>query len=144
MSRQPASSRSGSGSCPSPERFTSLALAGLALFASAASEDDPHGAAATAGHYTWHGWIHNISFFVMIFSQVVAYAFLCRRLRQDPNWRGHAKFTLVWAIAVLPALGASFAIQGVLHISAFYVWLLLFPVGWPVLTALRIRRLQGI
>jgi Protein of unknown function (DUF998) len=121
-----------------------LALTGLALFASAATEDDPHSALATAGHYTWHGWIHNISFFVMVFSQVAAYAFLWRRMRQDPSWSGHAKFTLVWAIAVLPALGASFAIGGGLHISAFYVWLLLFPVGWPVLTALRALRLQCI
>ena len=121
-----------------------LGLTGLALFASAATEDDPHSAAAKAGHYTWHGWTHNISFFVMIVSQVVGYALLSRRMRRESGWRGHATFTLVWAIAVLPAAGASFAIQGSLNIPAFYVWLLLFPVGWPVLTALRVRRLQGI
>jgi hypothetical protein len=80
----------------------------------------------------------------MIISQVVAYALLSRRMRRDPSWHGHAKFTLAWAIAALPAAGASFVIGGSLHISAFYVWLLLFPVGWPVLTALRVRRLQGV
>jgi Protein of unknown function (DUF998) len=120
-----------------------LVLTGLALFASAATEDDPRSAAAKAGHYTWHGWTHNISFFVMLVSQVVAYAFLSRRMRRDSSWRGHATFTLLWAIAVLPAAGASFAIQGSLNIPAFYLWLLLFPVGWPALTALRMRRLQG-
>ena len=119
-----------------------LALTGLALFASAATEDDPNTAAAKAGHYTWHGWTHNISFFVMIVSQVVGYAFLSRRMRRESGWRGHATFTLVWAIAVIPAAGASFAIQGSLNIPVFYLWLLLFPVGWPVLTALQMRRLQ--
>jgi Protein of unknown function (DUF998) len=117
-----------------------LVLTGLALFTSAATEDDPHSVAAKAGHYTWHGWTHNISFFVMILGQVMAYAFLSRRMRRDPSWRGHAKFTLVWAVAVIPAAGASIAIQGSLNIPAFYLWLLLFPVGWPVLTALRMLR----
>jgi hypothetical protein len=119
-----------------------LALTGLALFAGAATEDAPNSPAATSGHYTWHGWMHNIGFAVMLFSQLVAYPFLWRRMRRDPRWSGHARLTLTWAIALLPAFLACNALEDLLHISAFYLWLLLFPIGWPLHTAIRLRRLQ--
>jgi hypothetical protein len=47
------------------------------------------------GPRTLHGWIHDLAFVIFVLVLLSALFFLWRRFREDPTWRGHARYTLV-------------------------------------------------
>jgi hypothetical protein len=65
---------------------------------------------------------------------LAAFIFLWRRLRKDPSWGGHARYTLV--TGVLAAL--LLLLPGI----AYYLFLLVV-LAWFEVTALRLWRIQG-
>jgi hypothetical protein len=64
---------------------------------------------------TPHGWIHDLAFVLFALALLSALFFLWQRLRKDPSWRNHARYTL--ATGVLAAL--LLALPGV----AYYLFL---------------------
>ena len=103
----------------------SLAIALMAF------ETDP---IQRTGPRTLHGWIHDVAFVLFVIAVLAAFIFLWRRLRKDPSWRGHARYTLV--TGVLAAL--LLLLPGV----AYYLFLLAV-LAWFEVTALRLWRIQG-
>ena len=51
---------------------------------------------------TLHGWIHDLAFVLFALALLSSLFFLWQRLRKDPLWRNHARYTL--ATGVLAAL----------------------------------------
>jgi uncharacterized membrane protein YidH (DUF202 family) len=51
---------------------------------------------------TLHGWIHDLAFVLFALALLAVLFFLWQRLRKDPPWRNHARYTL--ATGVLAAL----------------------------------------
>ena len=51
---------------------------------------------------TLHGWIHDLAFVLFALALLSALFFLWQRLRKDPLWRNHARYTL--ATGILAAL----------------------------------------
>lgn len=83
---------------------------------------------------TWHGAIHNFAFYLFALSQVLAYLFMFGRFRKDPRWRGYAWYSLTIGMLAL----SIFAIPLPPVFSWFYVWLVLFPLTWLELVAIRL------
>jgi uncharacterized membrane protein len=107
-----------------------LFVAGTAM-ALMAFETDP---IRRTGPRTLHGWVHDAAFVLFVIAMLAAFIFLWRRLRKDPSWRGHARYTLV--TGVLAALGL--LLPGI----AYYLFLLVV-LAWFEVTALRLWRIQG-
>lgn len=72
---------------------------------------------------TLHGWIHDLALLSALF-------FLWRRLRRDPLWQNHARYTLVTGILAVLLL----FLPGV----AYFLFLAAVLL-WIELTALRLR-----
>ena len=51
---------------------------------------------------TLHGWIHDLAFVHFALALLSALFFLWQRLRKDPRWRNHSRYTL--ATGILAAL----------------------------------------
>jgi hypothetical protein len=68
-----------------------LFLAGMAM-ALMGFETDP---IRRTGPRTVHGWIHDLAFVLFVLALLLTFFFLWRRLRKDPRWRSHARYTLV-------------------------------------------------
>jgi hypothetical protein len=47
---------------------------------------------------TLHGWIHDLAFVLFALALLFALYFLWRRLKKDPHWRNHARYTLATGI----------------------------------------------
>jgi hypothetical protein len=107
-----------------------LFVAGTAM-ALMAFETDP---IRRTGPRTLHGWIHDAAFVLFVIAVLAAFIFLWRRLRKDPSWGGHARYTLV--TGVLAAL--LLLLPGI----AYYLFLLVV-LAWFEVTALRLWRIQG-
>jgi hypothetical protein len=108
-----------------------LVLAGVAMVL-AGFETDPD---LSEGPQTWHGMIHELAYFLFVFSLLPAFIFVWWRLRNDPLWRGYGPYTLI---------------TGVLYVFlffrpepvAFYLFLALILV-WIEVMALRLRIVAG-
>ncbi len=86
------------------------------------------------GPRTMHGWVHDLAFVLFVLTLLSALFFLWRRWRDDPLWRGHARYTLV--IGLLAAL--LLPLPGV----AYYLFLVVV-LTWFEVTALRLWRLPA-
>lgn len=107
-----------------------LFTAGAAM-ALMAFETDP---IRRTGPRSLHGWVHDLAFVLLVLALLPALFFLGRRFREDPLWRGHARYTLVTGLlAVLFLL-----LPGV----AYYLFLAVVLV-WFEVTALRLWRLHA-
>lgn len=86
------------------------------------------------GPRTIHGWVHDLAFVLFVLTLLSALFFLWRRWRDNPLWRGHARYTLVTgllAALLLPLPGV-----------AYYLFLAVVLV-WFEVTALLLWRLQA-
>lgn len=83
------------------------------------------------GPRTLHGWVHDAAFAVFVLALVLALLFLWSGMREDPQWRGHARYTLATAIC------ATFLLF--LPGAAYYLFLAVVLV-WLELTAMRLWR----
>jgi len=85
---------------------------------------------------TFHGLVHDLSFFAFLLIQTVMYFFLWRRFRKDKRWQGYDWYCLAMGILALP-LFAGFV--GFLdNHDGFYMWFLLVPLTWLEVIALRL------
>lgn len=87
------------------------------------------------GPRTLHGWVHDIAFALFAVAYVVALLFLWRRMRQDPLWRDHARYTLVTALLAPVCL----LING----PAYYLFLAA-ALLWFELTAVKLWRFSVV
>jgi uncharacterized membrane protein YidH (DUF202 family) len=71
-----------------------LFVAGIAM-ALLAFETDPFD---RAGPRTLHGMVHDAAFVIFVLALVPALFLLWRRMREDPRWRDHARYTLATAM----------------------------------------------
>jgi hypothetical protein len=83
---------------------------------------------------TLHGWVHDAAFAVFVLALVLALFCLWFGMREDPLWRGHARYTLVTATC------ATFLLF--LPGAAYYLFLAVVLV-WLELTAMRLWRLPS-
>lgn len=80
---------------------------------------------------TLHGWIHDLAFVLFVLALLSTLFFLWRRLRRDPLWQSHARYTLVTGVLAAILL----FLPGV----AYYLFLAVVLL-WIELTALRLLR----
>ena len=85
---------------------------------------------------TFHGLVHDLSFFAFLLIQTAMYFFLWRRFRKDERWRRYDWYCLAMGILALP-LFAGFV--GFLdNHDGFYLWFLLVPLLWLEVIALKL------
>ena len=104
-----------------------LCVAGLAM-ALLAFETDP---LDRTGPRTLHNFIHDAAFVLFVLSLLPALFLLWRRMRKDPFWRGHARYTLATALVA----SACLVLPGV----AYYLFLAAV-LAWFEATAIKLRR----
>lgn len=85
---------------------------------------------------TFHGLVHDLSFFAFLLIQTAMYFFLWRRFRKDERWRGYAQYSLVVGVAALPLFVFFNSILD--SHDGFYMWFLLVPLAWLEVVALRL------
>jgi hypothetical protein len=111
-------------------------LAGLAIVTSMFTTDGTSGTPST-----WHGYIHGLSFIVMLFSTLIGSLVLAFQLRNNPQWRPVAAVAVVVPIVIIVTLVLSGAVKqagGLLGIAT-----LLVIFGWYELLALRLLTLTS-
>ena len=77
-----------------------LSLSGAAM-ALLAFETDP---IRRTGPRSWHGLVHDAAFVVFALALLLALLFLWRRMRKNPGWRRHARYTLATAFVCAACL----------------------------------------
>ncbi|HVS50563.1 MAG TPA: DUF998 domain-containing protein [Candidatus Dormibacteraeota bacterium] len=90
---------------------------------------------------TWHGYIHGLAFFLMLFSTLIGSLALATQLRDNPQWRPVALVSVpvpVVIVAVLVLSGAVKQAGGLLGIVS-----LLVIFGWHELLAVRLLTLTS-
>ena len=85
---------------------------------------------------TFHGLVHDLSFFAFLLIQTAMYFFLWRRFRKDERWRRYALYSLVVGVAALPLFVFFNSILD--SHDGFYMWFLLVPLTWLEVVALRL------
>lgn len=110
---------------------TSLLFVAGAAMALMAFETDP---IQRTGPRTLHGWVHDAAFVIFVLVLVLALFLLWRGMRDDPLWRGHARYTLATGLCATLLL----FLPGV----AYYLFLIVVLV-WIELTAMRLWRLSS-
>ena len=83
---------------------------------------------------TLHGWIHDLAFVLFVVALLPALFLLWQRLKKDPLWQGHARYTLVTGLLAAMLL----FLPGV----AYYVFIAVV-LAWFEVTAIRLWRLAG-
>ena len=83
------------------------------------------------GPRSLHGLIHDASFVVFTAALLLALIFLQRRMAREPNWRGHARYTLATTLVAAACL----FVGGL----AYYLFLAAV-LAWLETTALRLLR----
>ena len=113
-----------------------LALLGLALMTSAFPTDFFYRPLTDHSPVSWHGWIHDVSFYVVmllgVLPSTIAFALNARR---SPVWRRWALPTLVVPLTLFASL------FGVIPAPWGFYLLLLALFVWIGLTGNRLRRL---
>ncbi len=108
-----------------------LFVAGIAM-ALLAFETDPMD--DRAGPRTPHGMVHDAAFVLFVIALVPALFLLWRRMREDPRWRDHARYTLATALIA----SACLVLAGV----AYYLFLAAV-LAWFEVTAVKLRRTEA-
>lgn len=80
---------------------------------------------------TLHGALHDGAYILLGLTLLPAMLVFARRFQSDPAWRGHARYTVVTLLVIVP----SFVIKGV----AFYLFLIGILL-WIEITAIRLWR----
>jgi hypothetical protein len=108
-----------------------LVLAGVAM-ALAGFKTAPD---LSGGPQNWHSLIHDLAYFLFVFSLLPAFFLLWCRFRRDPLWRGYGLYTLITGVLYV-----------LLFLSpepvAFYLLLALILV-WMEVMAIQLRFLAG-
>jgi hypothetical protein len=107
-----------------------LFVAGMAM-ALMGFETDP---IRRATPRTLHGWIHDLAFVLFVLALLSTLFLMWLRLRRDPLWQNHARYTLVAGILA--------AILLLLPGVAYYLFVAVVLL-WIELTAIRLWRLSG-
>ena len=113
-----------------------LTIMGAALMTSAFPTDFFYRPAADHAPVSWHGWIHGVSFYVLmllgVLPSTIAFAINARRSR---TWRR-------WALPTLLVPATLFASMfGVVPAPWGFYLLIVVWMGWVAATGLRLRRL---
>ena len=87
-----------------------------------------------AGPRTPHGMVHDAAFVLFVIALVPALFLLWRRMREDPRWRDHARYTLATALIA----SACLVLAGV----AYYLFLAAV-LAWFEVTAVKLRRTEA-
>lgn len=90
---------------------------------------------------TWHGWIHSISFLLLLFSTLVGSLALAFQLRNNPHWRPVAMVSVAVPVVIIAVLVLSGAVKqagGLIGIVS-----LLVIIGWYELLAVRLLTLPS-
>lgn len=103
-----------------------LFVAGSAMALLAFETDPIH----RTGSRSWHGLVHDAAFVVFAAALLLSLLALWRRMRTDPKWRRHARYTLATAIVCAACL----VLPGV----AYYLFLAA-ALAWIWATALKLR-----
>jgi hypothetical protein len=82
---------------------------------------------------TLHGLIHDLAFVLFVLALLFALFFLWRRLRKDPLWRSHARYTLVTGIVAT----LLFLLPG----AAYYVYFAVV-LAWISITGYNLWRVS--
>jgi hypothetical protein len=77
------------------------------------------------GPRTLHGWVHDLSFVLVIASLVPSFFFLWRRMERNPLWKGYARYTLITGLLAI----SLFLLPG----PAYYLSLILILIWIEVL-----------
>lgn len=101
-----------------------LSVAGAAM-SLLALETDP---IRRTGPRSWHGFVHDVAFVVFALSLLLALLVLWLRMRREPTWRPHARYTLATAVVCAACL--------VLPGIAYYGFLLA-ALAWIEATAIK-------
>jgi hypothetical protein len=107
-----------------------LFVAGIAM-ALMGFETDP---IQRTGPRTLHGLIHDLAFVLFVLALLPAFFFLWRRFREDPAWRGHARYTL--------ATGMTATLLLLLPGAAYYLFIFVVLI-WISITGARLWRSTG-
>ena len=102
----------------------SLSVAGAAM-SFLAFKTDP---IRRTGPRTGHGFVHDAAFVVFALALLLSLLLLSRRMRKDPKWRRHARYTLATAVACAACL----VLPGV----AYYGFLIA-ALAWIEATAIK-------
>jgi hypothetical protein len=119
--------KGGRGSWTGP----ALLLTAGAAMALMGFETDP---IRRTGPRTPHGLIHDLAFALFVLALLPAFFFLWRRFREDPAWRGHARYTL--------ATGMIATLLLLLPGAAYYLFIFVVLV-WISITGARLWRSTG-
>lgn len=103
-----------------------LSLSGFAMALLAFETDPIH----RTGPRSWHGLVHDAAFVAFAFALLLSLLVLSHRMRGDPGWRRHARYTLATAVVC----AACFLLPGV----AYYLFLVA-ALTWIEATALKLR-----
>jgi hypothetical protein len=112
---------------------------GLAMLLSTFIVDPYDPITGTPLVHTWHGTIHTNAFNLFALSFILACLTMTWRFRKDPRWRGYTWYSLAVGVVAFPV----FAIPLPPIFSWFYVWLLVFPLAWLELVAIRLWKEAG-
>lgn len=108
-----------------------LSLSGVAM-ALLAFETDP---IRRAGPRSWHGLVHDAAFVVFALSLLLALLVLWLRMRREPTWRPHARYTLATAVVCAACL--------VLPGFAYHLFLAA-ALAWIEATALKLGAFRRV
>lgn len=108
-----------------------LAVVGVAMVL-AGLKTDPD---ISGGPQSWHGLIHGIAYLLFVFSLLPSFFFLWWRMRKDPLWRGHGRYTLITGVVMVMLFLTPWSLS-------FYFFLALM-LAWVGVTALRLRSLTA-
>jgi hypothetical protein len=108
-----------------------LLFAAGAAMALMGFETDP---IRSTGPRTLHNLVHDLAFALFVLALLPAFFVLWRRFREDPLWRGYARYTLITGILATLLL----PLPGV----AYYLFLAVV-LAWFEITAFRLWRLSG-
>lgn len=110
-----------------------LTVMGVALLLSTAKTDFHYRPTTDVSPTTWHGWVHNIAFYLLILGSLTASTAGARAMRRTPAWRPWSLPTLLPALAIVAGLALPAPWSIYVMISTIF--------GWLTLTGLRLRHL---
>jgi hypothetical protein len=102
----------------------------LAMFTTDGTSDQPT---------SWHGWIHALSYLLLLFSTLLGAVALAIQLRSSAQWRGVARAAIAVPIAVIATFLLAGGIKQAGGLLSIVSLLVIF--GWYELLALRLLSL---
>ena len=84
---------------------------------------------------TLAGTIHNLASYVILLGMLPICLLICPAFRKDVHWRGYDWYSLATGLLAAPLFVVATVLPPVF--SWFYLWLLLIPLGWIEVIAIR-------